>query len=208
MNYMKGSSPGVPSWDDRYSQEEYVYGEEANLFLQKYSHLIPTSSHVAAFAEGEGRNAVFLAKQGHRVTAYDYSMIGLLKAKALATKHYVQIETIQQDLIESSLPAARYDAAVMIFGHFPQAYQYEVLNSILYSLKPGGQLLMELYEEEQINYGTGGPKERDWLYNSADLLKWARQEKVLHFYTGEVIRTEGLYHQGKSYVVQLALTKA
>lgn len=207
MSNIKGSSPGVPSWDERFSGDEYIYGEEANLFLQESAQLIPSNSKVAAYAEGEGRNAVFLAKLGHEVTAYDYAQVGLRKTEALAAKNGVQVQTVQADLIEEELPVEEYDAAVMIFGHFPRQDQYRVLNKIIRSVKPGGRFLMEVYEEAQISYDTGGPRDVDWLYRATELLEWCKQQRFIHFFTGEVDRTEGLYHSGSCCVVQIVVEK-
>ncbi|MFB9275500.1 class I SAM-dependent methyltransferase [Cohnella cellulosilytica] len=207
MNQPKGSSPGVPSWDERYNGDLYVYGEEANLFLQEAARTIPAQSRVAAYAEGEGRNAVFLAKLGHEVTAYDYAQAGLRKTEALAVKNGVQVRTVHADLIEDELPVERYDAAVMIFGHFPGKDQYRVLDKILGSLKPGGRLLTEVYEKTQIDYGTGGPKDADWLYDAAELLAWGKRLRLKHFFAGEAERTEGLYHSGVCHVVQMVAEK-
>ncbi|GIP17407.1 methyltransferase [Paenibacillus montaniterrae] len=207
MNRIKGSSPGVPSWDERYRESVYVYGEEANLFIQEASQFIASKSKVAAYAEGEGRNAVFLAGIGHEVVAYDYSQEGLRKTEALAAKNGVQVQTKQVDLIEEDLPIEQYDAAVMVFGHFPRINQYQVLNKIILSLKPGGCFLMEVYEEEQINCNSGGPKDVSWLYSATEMLKWSKQYRLKHFFTGEVERTEGLYHSGGCYVLQVVVEK-
>jgi len=156
---------------------------------------------VAAYAEGEGRNAVFLARLGHEVTAYDYAQVGLRKTEALAAKNGVQVQTVQVDLIEDALPIEQYDAVVMVFGHFPRKEQYRVMDNIVKSLNPGGQLLMEVYEEEQIHYDTGGPRDVDWLYRATELLEWSKKPRIKHFFTGEVERTEGLYHSGNCFVV-------
>lgn len=207
MNNKKGSSPGVPSWDERFSEDVYIYGEEANLFVQESLHFLQPHSNIAAYAEGEGRNAVFLAKHGHEVTAYDYALTGLRKTEALAAKNGVQVGTVQVDLIEGELPFEQYDAAVMVFGHFSHKDQYQVLDKIISSVKPGGLLLMEVYEQKQISYDTGGPRDVNWLYSAAELLEWSRQGKIKHFFTGEVIRTEGLYHSGTCHVVQIVLEK-
>ena len=69
-------------WDERYSMEEYAYGITPNEFLVENVSCIPNGK-VLSLAEGEGRNAVFLAKQGYSVTAVDASLVGLSKARKL-----------------------------------------------------------------------------------------------------------------------------
>jgi 2-polyprenyl-3-methyl-5-hydroxy-6-metoxy-1,4-benzoquinol methylase len=78
-------------WDERYSAEEYAYGKTPNKFLEETVNCIPKGK-VLSLAEGEGRNAVFLAKQGYSVTAVDASSVGLNKARKLAEKNAVVIE--------------------------------------------------------------------------------------------------------------------
>src|SRR5699024_7941090 len=80
-------------WDASFSDTDYVYGETANEFIQSTHYLLSENSKIACFAEGEGRNAVYLAKQGHQVTAYDQSQIGLEKTTALAHKNGVEVAT-------------------------------------------------------------------------------------------------------------------
>lgn len=59
-------------WNERFHSEEYYYGEEPNVFIQQQAYRIEQGQKVIAFAEGEGRNAVFLAKRNLEVTAIDY----------------------------------------------------------------------------------------------------------------------------------------
>ncbi|MGE7092957.1 hypothetical protein ACQKII_16190 [Lysinibacillus sp. NPDC048646] len=52
------------TWDQRFKQQEYVYGTEANEFIRQQSDRFPTGSTIAAYAKGEGRNAVYVASLG------------------------------------------------------------------------------------------------------------------------------------------------
>ena len=189
-------------WDDSFSDEAYVYGETENLFIHQQSKIIPKSSKVGCFAEGEGRNAVYLAKLGHKVTAYDQSTIGLDKAKDLARENDVQVKTVAVDLTKEKVPSDQFDAAIMVFGHVPKEYQPFFIQSMIDSVKPGGYILFEVYSEEQLAYGTGGPKAIEMLYNPTDVLDWIIPYKCLHFYYGEAIRDEGKRHTGLGHVIQ------
>ncbi|MDA8621947.1 methyltransferase domain-containing protein [Psychrosphaera sp.] len=84
-------------WDNEYDTDEYVYGKLPNDFLKSHYNSIPKGK-VLLLAEGEGRNAVFLAKLGYSVTAVDISSVGLKKAEKLAKENNVIIETICADL--------------------------------------------------------------------------------------------------------------
>ncbi|MEW8986827.1 MAG: class I SAM-dependent methyltransferase, partial [Bacillus sp. (in: firmicutes)] len=161
-------------WHERFGSEEYVYGEEPNLFIKKQSNRLENGKKVVAFAEGEGRNAVYLAREGYEVTAYDYALNGLKKTEALAQRYGVSITTKQKDLIQEQVPVEEFDAAIMVFGHFSKQDQKTVFDKLVSAVKPGGIVMMEVYSEDQVRYGTGGPKTIDMLYDPVDLLQWVK----------------------------------
>lgn len=70
-------------------------------------------------AEGEGRNAVFLAEQGLSVTAWDYAESGLDKVGKLAAQKGVRVNTELVDLAEAQWQQNHWDGIVNVFGHFP-----------------------------------------------------------------------------------------
>jgi len=63
-------------WDDQITQHKFAYGKKPNEFVREKSDVFPERAHITCFAEGEGRNAIFLAKRGYTVTTYDYSKVG------------------------------------------------------------------------------------------------------------------------------------
>lgn len=194
-------------WDDRYKHDRYFYGTKPNAFLARQYTVFEHLPHVACYAEGEGRNAVFLATKGHQVTAYDYAQEGLRKTAELAAQFDTVVETKHHDLLNDALEPEQYDGAVMIFGHFAKDQQLHVLEQIMTSLKPGGIFLMEVYEEAQLAYKTGGPPNIDYLYAEETLRDWAQQYEVLHFDCVEVTRHEGVGHKGLCKVVQVIVKK-
>lgn len=194
-------------WDERFKGEKFVYGTKPNVFLKEHIAVFDDKHLIACYAEGEGRNAVYLAQAGKQVTAYDYSVEGLQKARHLAVQNEVSVATKQVDLLQEELLTEAYDGAVMIFGHFAKDQQFAVLNKIMNSLKQGGTFLLEVYEDGQITYGTGGPRVLDYLYHERHLKLWAEQYEIVHFFSGEVDRTEGLLHTGLCKVVQLIVKK-
>ena len=107
-------------WDERYSPDEYVYGKAPNQFLEENYNAIPKGK-VLSLAEGEGRNAVFLAKQGYSVTAVDASQVGLSKAKKLAEENGVELELIRGDLVDFDIGENKWDGIVSIFCPLPSA---------------------------------------------------------------------------------------
>jgi 2-polyprenyl-3-methyl-5-hydroxy-6-metoxy-1,4-benzoquinol methylase len=194
-------------WEEKFSAEGYLYGEEPNEFIREHAWRLEGHKRVAALAEGEGRNAVFLARKGHEVTAWDYTQSGLIKTQQLAERHHVRVETGQKDLIHDSVPSGEYDASIMVFGHFLKKDQKTVFDKLVSVVKPGGIVMLEVYSEDQLLYGTGGPKSVDMVYDPADLLQWIKSYKVLHFFYGEQERVEGKGHTGTGHVVQAILQK-
>jgi len=187
-------------WDERYAASEYVYGTEPNAFLAEHAHLL--NGPVLSLAEGEGRNAVFLATRGLTVLGVDSSAVGLRKAHALAATRGVTISTEVADLAHFTPPPAHYGAVVSIFAHLPGSLRARLYPLLENSLLPGGLILLEAYAEDQLAYGTGGPKEVDMLM-SVEKIRQAfptLEPLVLHAIKREVV--EGTYHTGTASVVQ------
>lgn len=195
------------SWHERFGSEQYVYGEEPNQFIKEQSPRLEKGSKIVGFAEGEGRNAVYLARQGHHVTAYDYAENGLNKTNALAERYKVKISTELKDLIHDPVPAEEFDASFMVFGHFSKDDQKTVMDKLVSTVKPGGTIMFEVYSEDQVKYGTGGPKTVDMLYDPSDVLDWIKDYKILHFFYGEQERVEGKLHTGTGHVIQVIIKK-
>lgn len=194
-------------WDTSFSDKDFVYGEVENTFINQMSDLIPGHADVGCFAEGEGRNAVYLAKMGHVVTTYDQSVVGLEKTKTLADQNNVQVKTVEMDLTKEKADANQYDAAMMVFGHVPKPDQQFLIEGMIESVKPGGHIIFEVYSENQLAYKTGGPPAIEMLYSPVDILNWIQDYKCIHFYYGEATRDEGKRHTGLCHVIQVAIQK-
>ena len=147
---------GQPMWDERYRGEEYVYGTSPNDFLRSQITHLPRGQ-ILCLAEGEGRNAVFLAERGYDVTAVDQSPVGLAKARQLAEQRGVSIETVVADLGAFEVAPEVWDGIVSIFAHVPPPARRHVHRQVVTGLRPGGVLLLEAYRPEQLEYHTGGP---------------------------------------------------
>lgn len=189
-------------WNQRYNTAEYIYGTEPNDFLRAQCGAIPAGGTVLCLAEGEGRNAVYLAQQGYRVTAVDSSEVGLAKAAALAAQRGVQITCLHADLAEFALGEQAWDGIVSIFCHLPSTIRQPLHAALGRALTPGGVFLLESYTPEQLAFSTGGPKDVDMLVDAATLRRElpGLQFSLLQECQRDVV--EGSYHTGLAAVVQ------
>lgn len=188
-------------WDEKYRAEEYVYGTEPNGFLKENFALIP-QGNVLCLAEGEGRNAVFLAQQGYRVTAVDASFVGLEKAKKLADENNVSIELIHADLETYDLGEKKWDGIVSIFCHIPDLIRKKVHQNVVKGLKNTGVLLLEAYTPDQLKHKTGGPPSEEMMMSQNILEKELAGLKFRHLLELEREIMEGSHHFGIGAVVQ------
>ena len=189
-------------WDERYSQPGFVYGTEPNEFLATVAGQIPDGP-VLCLAEGQGRNAVFLAGLGHRVVAVDQSAAGLAKAQELAERRGVAIETVQADLAEFPIEPGAWSGIVSIFCHLPAAIRAPLHRAVVRGLRPGGAFILEAYTPAQIGRGTGGPQELDLLATLATLSAELAGLEFSHAVEADREVREGRYHTGRAAVVQL-----
>ena len=198
---------GAGFWNDRFQAEAFAYGEEPNDFLKEHAVLFPSGSSVLSLAEGEGRNAVFLARQGCRVRAVDFSTAGRDKAHLLADRYGVTVDYDLADLTQYELGRERWDGIVSIFCHFAEAQRRTLLASVAKALKPGGYYLMETYNQQQLGRGTGGPGELSHLPSLDELIR--QFEGLERVVARDMLRDikEGPYHRGLSSVCQLIVRK-
>lgn len=193
-------------WDERYSVEHYVYGTNPNKFLEENVSFIPKGK-VLSLAEGEGRNAVFLAKQGYDVTAVDASGVGLEKAKKLAQENKVTIDFIHTDLEQYLIGENQWDGIVSIFCPLPSVARKKLHKKVVAGLKKYGVLLLEAYTPQQLKHGTGGGSCADTMMSKESLSVELSGVKFLHLKELEREIIEGVYHTGMSAVVQAIAVK-
>lgn len=190
------------TWDERYASEDYAYGTEPNEFVRAQAAHIP-KGRVLCLAEGEGRNAVYLAGLGHEVTAVDYSAAGLRKAERLARERGVSLNLVEADLATFDLGHDAWTGIVSIFAHTPRPVRARLHAAIPLALRPGGVLILEVYRPEQIAHGTGGPKDVALLPTLAELTTDLAALELVIARDAERDIHEGRFHTGPSATVQI-----
>ncbi|SHE34796.1 Tellurite resistance protein TehB [Psychroflexus salarius] len=190
-------------WDERFKQNEYVYGESPNAFLKSQLTKLPEGKILFPL-EGEGRNACYAATLGFKVDAFDFSEAGKKKALELADKKSVVLNYSISKSEDYDFGIEIYDYIVLIFAHLNPAIRPEIHQKIVKALKPNGRVIIEGFHPKQLenNYPSGGPKSLEMLY-TAELLK--NDFSDLNVLLTEEVETElneGNYHKGKAFVTR------
>ncbi|MDE2235556.1 MAG: methyltransferase domain-containing protein [Gammaproteobacteria bacterium] len=188
-------------WDERYQADEYAYGREPNEFLRAEAARIPTG-RILCLADGEGRNAVYLAGLGHQVTMVDFSIQGLRKAERLARERAVKLNLVHGDLAVYE-PQGIFTGIVSIFAHVPQAARRRMHARLAQLLAPEGVFLLEAYTPRQPSFGTGGPRDPERLMTLEGLRTEVSPLRLILGRELEREVREGLYHTGMGATVQI-----
>ncbi len=194
-------------WDERYQTPEYIFGDQPCQWLIMNQHRLPQSGQALALGDGEGRNGVFLAELGFEVTSVDLSEVGLSKARDLARKRGVTIQTVQADLEHYEIEAESQDLIVSIYCHLPDAIRKLVHERAEVALEPGGLFILEAFHHSQLKYQSGGPKTTDLLYDLNALLGDFQTLQILEAFDGLCYLDEGARHSGIGHIVRLVLQK-
>jgi SAM-dependent methyltransferase len=189
-------------WNERYSSEEYVYGENPNYFLKEQLEKITVPGKLLLPGEGEGRNAVYAAKLGWEVEAYDQSTTGKLKAIKLADKNNVKINYHIEDLLEFTPSKNFYDAVAIIYVHLNTKLRKSFNEKIIEALKPGGKIILELFSKEQLGKSSGGPQDLEMLYSLDEIKKDFSSLKSIILKEETINIEEGEKHSGEANVVR------
>jgi SAM-dependent methyltransferase len=191
-------------WNGRFSAEGYLFGKGPNRFLASQRHRLARGMRALCVADGEGRNSVWLARQGLRVTAFDFSPVGVAKARALASEAGVEVDHRESDIYRWDWSQAKYDVVVAIFIQFASPPERAaIFAGLRESLAPGGLLILQGYRPEQLAYGTGGPSQVENLYTEALLREGFAELEILHLASHDDAVDEGPGHRGMSALIDM-----
>jgi SAM-dependent methyltransferase len=189
-------------WNERYSEKEYIYGEEPNIFFAEQLKNIKPGKIILP-CEGEGRNAVYAASCGWEVNAFDSSEAGKTKALQLAAVKGVSINYAVDDATTITYAENSVDVVAFIYAHFPATIRKQIHQKAITWLKPGGKLILEAFNPQQLQNNSGGPKELSMLYTE-DMMKEdfvSLNIELIKNLTTEL--SEGKYHEGKASIIRV-----
>ena len=195
-------------WNERLASETYWFGIEPTPFLAAQAFRLKPGQKALSIADGEGRNGVFLARQGLEVTSVDLTPNGVAKAKRLAARFGVTIQTIIADLEIWDWGEPRFHVVVGVLFQFAgPAFRDLLFKQMKHVLLPGGFVMIQGYRPEQLAYGTGGPPFVENLYTEALLREKFGDMEILHLESYDREQPEGMQRRGMSALIDLVAKK-
>lgn len=201
----------LDKWNHNFQRPEYVYGTQPNVFFkaQLDQH---GPGRILLGAEGEGRNAVYAARRGWQVSAFDISAAARDKALKLAGDAEVKLDYRIGELPELNFEAAAFDVLALIYAHFPPHLKSAYHRHLAGLLRPGGTVIVEAFSKNHLDYRqkdsrVGGPSSLEALFSEAELLEDFSGFDMQILQTQEITLSEGLFHNGTGSVVRMIARK-
>lgn len=188
-------------WNSRYNTEEFIYSKNPNTYFKEKLDSLKVGK-LLLIAEGEGRNAVYAAKKGWKVTAVDNSSVAKQKALKLADENNVEIEYILSSYLDFKIEENTYDAISIINFHIPENERKLIHQKLCNGLKQNGHFILHSYNKRQINYNSGGPKDVNILYALDDIKDDFKILETIETYEKIIDLDEGQLHQGKAEIIR------
>ena len=158
-------------------------------------------SKVLVPADGYGRNGLWLAGRGFRVSTVDLSPVGVERARKSAQAAGLAMSIEEADLATWTWPIGDFDAVASIFLHLPPEIRPQIHAQMLGALKPGGLLIIEAFTPAQLLHSSGGPKQVELLYTAEILRRDFDAAEALELHEVEIELNEGRMHRGPAAVV-------
>lgn len=155
-------------WDERYSTRGFVFGAEPNRFVVDALAGLPPG-RVLDLGSGQGRNAVWLSRQGHEVTAVDLSPVATAQARRLAEEAGVAVRLIAADLMSWEPEPGGFDLVLLSYLQLGPAMREAVHAKAVRALARGGMVLLIAHHLDNLEHGVGGPQSADHLYTEQQL---------------------------------------
>lgn len=198
-------------WDKRFSEEGFAYGEEPNNYFKEQLEKLKAGT-ILLPAEGEGRNAVYAAKLGWKVHAFDISNEGKKKALRLAEINHQVIDYQLGELQTLPYSSEQFDAIALIYAHFPANIKSAYHRKLDQYLRKGGIIIFEAFSKNHIEYllrneMVGGPKEIEMLFSLEEIKAYFPNYEFEELMETEIELKEGRLHNGQGSVIRFLARK-
>ncbi len=203
---MRTAQEAKQFWDDRYSSGNYIYGTQPNRYFKEQIDKLEPGKLLLP-AEGEGRNAIYAAREGWQVDAFDISKKGRKKALELAKRNHVTINYSVGRYKDYEIKQEHYDVVALIYAHLHNSNRAKIHRKLLTGLKAGGHLILEAFSKEQFGNESGGPQDLEMLYDLDELLEDFNELTIKRADNIEIELEEGKHHEGTANVIRLFAQK-
>ena len=195
-------------WNARFGGADFLFGTEPNAWLASQRALFKAGQSALAVADGEGRNSIWLARQGLLVDAFDISPVGVAKAQQLARDAGVEVALRVSDCDAWDWQAEAYDVVAAIFVQFAAPpMRRRLFANMAAALKPGGHLIVQGYTPRQLDYKTGGPGLLENLYTADMMRAEFGALEIIDLREYEAVLAEGTQHVGPSALLGMVARK-
>ncbi len=157
-------------WDARYASRDPIESADADPTLVEETAAM-TPGAALDLGAGDGRNAVWLAEHGWRVTAVDFSAVAIERGRTLATMAGVEVDWRREDLLTWTPPMAAFDLVALFFIHLPADERRSIYTGAAAAVRPGGTLLVVGHDLSNLRDGVGGPQDPDVLFTPVDIVR-------------------------------------
>lgn len=192
-------------WNSKFSKHDFLYGTKPNTYIASQTKQFKKGSKVLCVGEGEGRNAIFLAKRKFDVSAVDASDVGLNKLEKKAKDEKLSVTIYCEDLNDFN-SNEKYDVIVASYFHIPLNQRKKIFSKIESMLKDDGVFVAEFFSTKQLDYSSGGPKDKELLYTKDEFANYFTlcEKEIKQVVT---ILDEGKGHQGEADVIRVSIRK-
>jgi hypothetical protein len=200
------NDPWIERWNERFSKEEFAYGEQPNNYLKEQLEKLDAGK-ILFPAEGEGRNAVFAARLGWTVSAFDVSVVGKNKALRLAENNHVGIDYQVGELEKLQYTHEEFDVIALIYAHFPAVIKSSYHRMLDKFLRKKGLVIFEAFSKKHVDYlarneKVGGPKDIAMLFSIDEIKSDFPNYDIIELEEKEIELNEGPFHNGTGSVIR------
>ena len=188
-------------WNERFAEVDLVYGEAPNVWMKTCLD-VRSPGRILFPAEGQGRNALYAAKKGWQVDAFDFSQVARDRALSGADQQGVSIRYQLHTIQDFEARPEQYDAVGLCYVHLPEAVRRPFYAKLIQSMKPGGEVFLEAFTHTQLAHQSGGPRSEDLLFTRNIIAHEFSELECIYLLELDTILLEGAYHHGPAHVVR------
>jgi len=199
-----------PFWDERYAENEALFGTDPSAFVVQEAERISVGASVLELGAGEGRTLLWLARERDAVcTAVDFSDSALGAAQKRAQNEDLPLETVRAD-VRSWNPDRQWDGVVVMFLQLLPHERPSLYRTIRAALRDGGLLLGEWFRPAHLDgdYDRIGPSSPDRMVPPAELRDAFSGDEIYSCRAEDVSLDEGPLLRGRAGVVRLVVRRA